>query len=212
MGVAAIPLVLSAIGTGAAIYNNQQTEKRQDKQLASQLRMDAVKQHEADAKTAELVNKTRQSTDKDEKAASLGAFTQAIKANQQNANRPLATLGNVSQAYKQSGSDAALGMAQKATGLADLISSIDAPTQQRQNDVRDVDDYHTKIGLIERRSRGDDFLAQMKLRSIKRNPWIDAFSQVAGGYANNYGSGSAPSSSPNLYSDGSGFTYNLPSY
>jgi hypothetical protein len=208
----AIALALAAASAGATYYNNQQTAKRQDRQLASQLRADAAKQRQADEQTANLINKTRQSTDADEKASSLASFTQAIKANQANANRPLATLGNVSEAYKQSGSDAALGMAGKAAGLADLISSIDAPTQQRQNDVRDVDNYRTQIGLIQRASRGDDFLSQMKLARIKRNPWIDAFAGITGGAAANYGGGSSTGSTPNTYSFGDGYTYNLPSY
>ena len=217
MGAAAfIPLVLSAVGTAASVYNQNQTAHRQDKQLATQLRMDADKQHEADAKTSQLINNVRASSDVDEKEGSLAQFTSAIQANRGNATKPLATQGAVSDAYKKAGSDAALGMATKATGLADLTASIDAPRLQRQNDVRDVDNYNADIGLIRRRSQGDDFLSQMVLRGIKKNPWIDAAAQTAQGFAGKYGGGGSGASSAgggsNLYSDGSGFTYNLPSY
>jgi hypothetical protein len=188
MGMSAlIPLALSAIGTGMQIYNERQTERKQDNALAAQLRADASKQRQADQQTAQLINKTRASTDTDEKASALEKFTQAVAANRANAERPMLTQGAVSDAYKAAGSNAALGMASKASGLADLVSSIDAPRQQRQNDVRDLDEYRTNVGMIGRFSRGDDFRAQMKLRGIKRNPWLDAGAQVAQGYASNYG-------------------------
>jgi hypothetical protein len=184
-----VPLVIGAISAGAQYYNTQQTAKRQDNALAAQLRADASKQRQADQQTAQLINKTRASTDADEKAGALAKFTQAVAANRANAERPMLTQGAVSDAYKAAGSNAALGMAAKAGGLADLVSSIDAPRQQRQNDVRDFDDYRNAIGMIRRDSAGDDFLAQMRLRGIKRNPWIDAAAQVGQGYANNYGGG-----------------------
>jgi ATPase subunit of ABC transporter with duplicated ATPase domains len=209
-----VPLAIAAASAGVQYYNTRQTAKKQDNTLAAQLRADADKQKQADAQTQQLIAKTRSSTDADEKAGSLAKFTQAIQANQANATRPLQTQGAVSDAYKKAGSDAALGIASKAGGLADLVSSIDAPTQQRQNDVRDLDDFKTNIGMIRRDSAGDDFLSQMRLRGIKRNPWLDAASQVGTSYASNYGgraSGASGASSPNTYYDGQ-FTYNLPSY
>jgi hypothetical protein len=217
-----IPLVLSlagtAVGAGATIYNQRQTAKQQDNVLAAQLRSEAAKQREADAQTQNLINNVKNSSSADEKAGSLGQFTQAIQANRANAERPLQTQGAVSAAYKKAGSDAALGMATKATGLADLVSSIDAPFQQRQNDRKILDDYDQNIGLIERRNSGDDFLTQLKLRRIRPNPWVSAVGDFASGAAKGYGGGYGAGSTDqmagggmNLVSDG-GYTYNMPSY
>lgn len=213
----AIALALAAASAGAEYYNNRQVAKRQDNTLAAQLRAENAKQHQADAETAKLVAKTKASSDSDEKAGALGQFTAALDANRANALRPLMTEGAVSDAYKKAGSDATLGMANKAAGLADLTASIDAPHQQRQNDVRDYDNYQTQIGLIKRANSGDDFLTQMKLRSIQKNPWLSAFSSMAGGASKGVGSGSlysggGASAGSNLYTDNSGLTYNLPSY
>jgi hypothetical protein len=218
-----VPLVLSlagtAIGTGATIYNQRQTAKKQDDQLAAQLRSEAAKQKQADAQTQALIQNVKNSTATDEKAGALGQFTQAIQANRANAERPLQSQGAVSDAYKKAGSDAALGMATKASGLADLVSSIDAPFQQRQDDKTLLDNYDQGIGLLRRENQGDDFLAELKRRRIRPNPWISAAGDLASGAARGYGGvyGAASSDTmagggTSLYSDGSGYTYNLPSY
>jgi hypothetical protein len=176
-----IGLALSAAAAGAQAYNTRQTAKRQDNQLAAQIRADAAKQRQADEKTRALVQAQAKSSDADEKATALGKYTAAIRQAQGNADRPLQTVGNVSAAYKQAGSDAALGMGQYAGKIADLVSSIDAPTQQRENDKFITDRYVNDIDQISRAARGDDFLAQMKLRGIRRNPWIDAGASVLNG-------------------------------
>lgn len=178
-----IPLALSAVATGAQIYNQRQTAHRQDQALANQIRAQSAKQREADQQTAQLIAQQAKSTDADEKSTALGQFQQAIQRNQGNAQRPLAMQGDVSAAYKKAGSDAALGMGKYAGQIADLVSSIDAPFQQRQNDSYLTDRYKTNIGLIRRNNEGDNYLAQLRLRSIRPNPWISAGSSLLGGYA-----------------------------
>lgn len=208
-----IPLIVSAVAAGASAYNTRQTAKRQDNQLASQLRHQRDKQREADAKTAQLINAEANSSDADERQGALGKFTQAIQRSRGNAERPLQTQGAVSEAYKKAGSDAALGMTDYAGGIANLMANIDAPTQQRQNDALNRGRYATDIDNIRRFASGDDFLAQMRLRGIRRDPWIDAGASIANGYAGSYGGGAgAAAGNGSLYSTGDGYTYNMPGY
>ncbi|MFV0411497.1 MAG: hypothetical protein ACK5LJ_17900, partial [Paracoccus sp. (in: a-proteobacteria)] len=56
-----------------------------------------------------------------------------------------------------------------------------------------------ELGLIERMASGDDFLARMRLQGIRGNPWLNAFSALAGGAAGAYrgGGGSGTASSAN---------------
>ena len=178
-----IPLVMAAVGTAASAYNTNQTAKRQDNQLAAQLRQQAAKQHEADAKTAQLIQAQAASSDADERAGSLAQYTKTLQQHQRQAVNPLQVQGAVSDAYKRAGSDAALGIANFGANQANMVSSIDAPTQQRQNDQFVMDRYKNDIDNISRFSRGDDFLADMKLRAIRRNPWIDAGASLANSYA-----------------------------
>jgi hypothetical protein len=178
-----VPLVLSAVSAGAAYVNQRNVAHRQDNQLAAQLRAQADKQHQADAKTAALIQSQQQSSDKDEKAHSLAGFQQAIAQKSGAATAPLTSLGAVSDAYEKSKSNAALGIADKANNFADNVSSIDAPTQQRQNDALTMGRYGTDVNQIRRFNQGDDFLANMRLRGIKANPLLSLVSGVAGGAA-----------------------------
>jgi len=184
---------IALVSTAVSVYNTQQTAHKQDNALAAQLRAQATKQHDADAKTAQLIQHEAGFNDKAEKAGSLQKFQQAIEQNKGNAVSPLNAPGAVSDAYKKSGSDAALGITDFGNQFADLVSSIDAPTQARQNDQYVQNKYANDIDQIKRFSQGDDFLAEMRLRGIKRNPWLDAASSVGNAYAGSYKGGGAPS-------------------
>lgn len=192
MGTEAIwvPLALAAVSTGAQVYNQNQQAKKQDRILADQIRGNADKQRQADAKTAEMIRREAASTDAGARQSALGQFTDQIQKASGNATRPLQTQGAVSDAYKQAGSDAALGMSNFAGNFADLVSRIDAPQQQRQALDLQRGRYATDIDMLKRFAGGDDYLAQLKLRNVRRNPWLDAASGVAGGFAGAYsGSG-----------------------
>jgi hypothetical protein len=166
---------LTAAGTGATVYNTNQTEKRQDNALAAQLRGDADKQREADAKVNELLNQQAASTPDDEKAGALDSFMQQMQAKR--GNTQLRQAGATSDAQRAQANDAALGVSSYGDKIAGLLASIDAPAQQRQNEAITQGRFGQEIDRIKRFSAGDDFLAQMRLRGIKRNPWID----LAGG-------------------------------
>jgi hypothetical protein len=187
----AIGLALAAASTAATVYNARQTAHKQDQQLASQLRAQASKQKMADEQTRNLLQHEAglSGNNADAKNTSLAAFTNAIQANKGNATSGLQSQGAVSDAFKKAGSDAALGMATGAGNYAGLVSDIDAPMQTRRNDQRSLDDYANSIDQIKRFSAGDDFLAQMRLKSIRPNPWIGAAASLAGGLGSGMASG-----------------------
>lgn len=204
-----VATVTAIVAAGATAYNSNQTAKKQDHQLAAQLQSQSVKQRQADAATAQLIAHEGQQNNHAAQSSALSQFTQALQANKSNALRPLTTPGGVSEAYKKAGSDAALGITDSGGKFANLISNIDAPMQTRKNDQRALDDYGIGIDQIKRFSAGDDFLAQMKLRGIRRNPWIDAGASVIGGVGRGYagsggGGGMSGSASPTWLDSGSG--------
>lgn len=187
------PILVSALTTAGAagmqVYNTNKDAKRQDRQLAAQLRAQGDKQREADARTAELVQERAKSDDTDERASSLDSFVQQMRANKGNATGGLDVRGAVSDAYRESAQDAALGAQSYGNRVADLMSRIDAPTQQRQNELAENIRFGDDIGGIVRRSTGDDFLHQMRLRGIQRNPWIDLGAGLLQGAGNAYAAG-----------------------
>ena len=201
MGAAAIPLVMTALSAAGTAYNTRRTEKKQDNQLARQLQRQGNDQQEADARTAQLIQQRAGSTDKEERGEALGSFMKNMIAQQGNANRGLQTTGGVSDAYTQSAADASLGIGQYGDKIADLLSRIDAPGRQRQNEANEGVRFQQDINQLKRRSAGADFLSDLRLRGIKRNPWIDlgagVLSSAAGGMAGR-GGGAATGAGANV--------------
>lgn len=188
-----VPAVMSLVAAGGTAYNTKRTADKQDARLAAQLRAQGEKQREADARTAELVRQRAQSDDTAEREGALGSFLRQMQANRGNVQSN--TRGATSQAYQEQAADAALGAESYGQRVADLLSRIDAPALQRQNEAAQNIRYGDDIGAIQRRSAGDDFLHQMRLRGIRRNPWIDLGAGALQGMAGSYGSwggGSAP--------------------
>jgi len=182
-----VPLALSALGAGASYYNTQQTAKKQDNALAQQIRNQQNLQHQADARTAQMIQQQGQQTDTKEKAAGLAANQAVLQANAGQAQKVFQVPGAVSQAYQTAGANAAQGITNFGNQQADLQSSINAPSQQRQNNRVNIDNYGNDLGLIARKASGQNFLDQLKLQSVRRNPWIDVGSGLLNGAAGAYG-------------------------
>lgn len=169
-------------GIGLKTYESGQVAKKQDHQLADQIRTQAAHQQDADSQVSDLINKTAQSTDTGQQQSLLSKFTQQLQDARGNATAGLNQVGNVSDDYKASGANAALGIADYGNKVADLTSRIDAPNLQRQDEQADRLRFTTALGGISRDAAGDDYLAKLKLQKIRANPWLDAAADVASAY------------------------------
>lgn len=178
-----VPLALTALAAGGQYYNTQQTAKRQDNTLASQLRNQAETQREADARVSDLIAQRGESSSEGERTGTLNQYLAQARQAQGAANAGFSQSGAVSDAYRQASNDAAMGVSDYAAKTADLMSRMDAPVLQRQREALDGARFETDLNQIKRTGAGQDFLSQLKLQSIRRNPWIDAGSQLASGAA-----------------------------
>jgi len=189
----AIALALAAASAGAEYYNTENTAHKQDNQAAFAIQQGAQKQKQADAQVNKLVDTQAKSDTKDSAAQGLGQYVQAMQAQKGNTTAGLNQAGNVSDAYKQSGADAALGIQDYGNKIAGLMSRMDAPAMQRQKEAITQNRYSTAIDSILRANAGDQFINDMKLRGIHRNAGIDAGASfangVAGGLAGGAGGG-----------------------
>ena len=86
------------------------------------------------------------------------------------------TLG--SDAFKDYAQQGAQGVQQYADKSAGLMSRIDAPGMQRMGEGFSRGHLGTDVGLIAREASGQAFMDDLRLRSIRRNPWIDAAAQA----------------------------------
>jgi hypothetical protein len=178
--------VTIAVTVGTAIvgaYEQHQVAKKQDNQIASQLRQQAASEEKVNQRTKRFALEQQQQTDQPQKTAAAKGYQDALTANKAMANQPLANVGNVSEAYKKAGSDAALGITSYGKNLGDLTASIDAPGQQRQQNQRNINDFGIDVNQINRGQKGQDFLDSMKLNSIHANPYVSLLMNAAKSYA-----------------------------
>lgn len=207
--------VLAATATYA---NNRQVARRQDNELARQLRQQYGLQQQQNQQTQQLIQKTAQSSPDAAKSNLLDQFMAKLRAENPNAVRPLAQVGNVSGAYTKAANDAALGISNYGASNAGLLSAIDAPSLQRQAEAANLSRYGSDLNEIKRRSAADQFLSQMRLQAIRPNPWLTAVADGARAYgmarASGAGGGGGGSGQMNgtgdIYDAGNGFRVNMP--
>jgi hypothetical protein len=210
--------VIAAIGATATYVNARNTANRQDSQLAQSLRQQGQLQQEANAKSNELIQKTAQSSAQPAQASLLDQFTGELNRKAALANGGLGQAGKVSDAYNQAANDAASGIADYGKTRAGLISAIDAPMLQRQQEGANLQDFATQINQLKDQSSAQQFLTQMKLRGIQPNPYLTAVSGISSGVSSGlasrgFGGGSAGGAvndgTGSVLFNGSGYT-NLP--
>lgn len=179
MGAAAIPLILSAVGTGASMYNNNQVQKRQEEATAEGLRQQQVRQQQADAAVASQINNVKNSSPEASREASTKAFMDQLQRSRQQA---ITTGGG--DRYGNELNAAGTDVDNYGKKVADTLARISAPELQRQGEAQQFARTASDLGGISRNSAADDFLTQLRLRSIRPDAGIGALGSLAGGVAN----------------------------
>ena len=179
-----IPAVAALVSSGAQIVQARNLRKKSDRIALDTLRSNDVRQKEANARTAQLIDETSASNNKAERSSLLSGFLgQLQKA------RPAAQAGlapGVGGDYARDAAAAALGIDQKGQEFADLASRLDSPRYQRLREGRMRADAGVDARLTEMKQRDSDRLMQNRLRGVQANPWLQALAQVAGGVAGSY--------------------------
>ena len=184
MGAEAIwvPLLMSAASAGVSAYNTNETAKRQDAALADSIRNQAGKQREADAKVnAEVarLKESRSATDETQRAGDYARQLIRNRAAMMNGLNP--TVGGA--AVQSDSAQAAQAAQSLADQTAGLMAMQDSAGMQRQREGFDFGRLGTDLGLIGRESSGQQYIDQMRMRAIQRNPWLDIGSGILGGAA-----------------------------
>jgi hypothetical protein len=193
-----VSVALMVAGTAINYYNTEQTENKQQNTEAQEIEQQTALDKKANADTQAMLNKdAANDSDTAQRSQLMTQFQNALKANSSTATGGLNQVGNVSSAYTKAANDAASGISQYATDQADNLSSIMAPSLQRQNENAALASYGSQIGAISQQSQGDAALANIKMQGIQANPWLSA---VASGMES-YGSSSLGSG---MLSGGSG--------
>jgi hypothetical protein len=207
--------VAIAVTVGSAVvgaYEQHQVAKKQDNALAAQLRQQQESESRVNQRTHAMIAAQQAQTDEPQKTAAAKAYQTALQANQAQASAPLATVGNVSEAYKKAGSDAALGISNYGKQQGDLTAAIDAPGQQRRDNQRNINDFGIDVDQINRHQRNQNSQDAMAFNAIHANPYVGLLTKVAQAYAGSRAGGAGGGSSGGGWSnfnavDGSGSAY-----
>lgn len=178
-----VAMAAMAAAAAASAYNTKQTAKRQDNQLAESIRNQSKLQKEQDARINEEVNKLGNSTMEDSRAKRMDQFMQQLGRNRQNMTAGLSPQFG-SDAFVADSTQAANDSMDEANNTAELLARIDAAGMQRQAEGTSFGRLATDTELMKRRSAGQQFMDDIRLRAIRRNPNID----LAAGLLNAFGS------------------------
>jgi hypothetical protein len=191
-------------------YRNQQgVAKKQDNNLAAQLRSQAATRQKVSARTQDLIQQQATQTSKPQETAAAKSYNDALTANKAMATAPLANVGNVSDAYTKAKADAQAGVSTYGTNRANNVAAIEAPTQMRRDNVRNIDQYGQDVNTAWRDQHGQDFLANLKLQGIHQNPYINMLASGMKAYAGGMGGGGAGGGSTDISGNSAGGGINL---
>ena len=192
-----VPAVLALAGTAASVYNTQRTAKKQDATAAAGIRKQAENQRANNARINQTLQFAQQSKPDEARQRANQQYLDVLQAKRATANAGLAPQG-VSGTFDTEAKAASAGTQARVEDIAGLMARIDAPTIQRQQEQAVYGNLGMDLDRMTGSIRGDQFLNQLRLNSIRRNPWIDLAAGAAQGYASGYGASAGQGSAPSM--------------
>ena len=174
--------LISAAVTSASAGNQYQVAKQKDRDNAAGIRNDAVNQREADRLVQQTVDRQRLSNPDNDATSSLAQFTQQLQRTQGQANAGLNQLGGVSDRYAADAGAAKQGIADYASGQANLFSRLDAPMLQRQREGIDFSRLGSDLNRVRNASDSNRYLTGLQIASRQANPLLAGFSEANDAY------------------------------
>ena len=199
-----IPIAIALAGTAAQQAETQRVERKQDEKTAQGLLNQSRRQQEADRRVNDEIAQLETSTAADDRAQRLGQYMQQLQRGQRQALSGLnSPIGGAT--FQADAGAARAGADNAAATTAGLMSRIDAPQLQRQQEAFGYGKLATDLDMEARASRGQQFIDQLRLRQIRRRPEVDLLAGLAtsaGGAMAGGGGGfaaAAPRAGANFY-------------
>lgn len=199
-----IPIAIALAGTAAQQAETQRVERKQDQETAQGLLNQSRRQQEADRRVNDEIAQLETSTADAARNERLGQYMQTLQRGRKQAVAGLeAPIGGAT--FQTDAGAARTGADNAAAATAGLLSRIDAPQLQRQQEAFGYGKLATDLNMEARASRGQQFIDQLRLRQIRRRPEVDllaglataAGGSMAGGGAAN--AAAAPRMGANFY-------------
>lgn len=183
-----IPLAISLAAAGAQKAETDRVNREQDQQISLDLTRRGQKQQRADERVAQEVERQAASSADAERIARQDQYDTTLRQGRRRVLQGLDTdLG--SQAFQGDVMRAQGDVLGDAAQQASLAARIDAPILQRTREAVGYGNLGTDLASIGREVAGQEFINQLRLRAIRRNPNVDFVAGVAQGASSNMGGG-----------------------
>lgn len=170
--------VVAAIGTA---YQQDQVAKKQDSLAAANIRSQSSAAQTASARLNELLADVRNSDVDQARNARLDDYLTTLQQGAQKEGLNTGP-GGFSDAYREGTQQASDTLNTYGATRAGLLSRIDAPALQRQQEGILFDDARNDIGIIGRNAGQDNYLANLAINNTRADPWVAAGLQAAQAY------------------------------
>lgn len=173
---------IAVVSSAANMYNENQLAKKQDQNLAMQIRNQSAQQQKAESKIGDMLKQLQGSNSKDEEKQRMDQYLTTLQQGAQ-AKGINQGAGGFSDAYRTDAAAAAAGLQDFGAQRAGLLARTDAPGLQRTGEGILFDNTATDIRGIERDANQQAFLDNMALQNMRKNPWITAATELGMAYA-----------------------------
>lgn len=183
-----IGAALAAAGAGVNEANNRRTARKQDREIARGIRENAEKQREANKRLNEVIDRTESSSAEPYRAQRMSSLNRMAQAKRAQALASLEQTGNISDAAKGYGANAAGNAMDYAGTLSGLMSVIDAAGDQRLGEQNVKRDANMDLARLDSDINQNTFLSQLRAQRHRNNPWLSIAGAALSGAGSAYAS------------------------
>lgn len=175
MCVQAIPLILSAAGSAASMAAQQQQKNQQARIADETQRRQSEINTQAGQRVTQEIQKVAAANPDEERNKAQNDFMDALrKSKTLNGGADLGAPGATSDRFTADVGQARTAAGTEGRALAGNLAAIDAPTYARIGEARGLTDTATDLSLLGEKSRGIDFLEQLRAARAGGNPGLEA--------------------------------------
>jgi hypothetical protein len=186
-GAEIIPLIASAVGTGASVYTQQQALRARDQEAARGIMEQANLQRQGAQRVSQNIQELQKSTPDTERQAAQNDFMAALqKAKLTQGGPGLSDVGGASERFAEDVSGARKAAGAESADTAGTLARIDAPVYQRQREATAAGATASDLALLARKSAGEDFLTQLRIATHNPNPWVEGIGQGLTAFGQTY--------------------------
>jgi len=193
MGAAAPAIIMSVVGTGLSMANQQATQHQQDKIAAQGIMRQGQLNDQADQKVSALTKSLSESDPQQAIDSSKASYMKALMSAAPTQQGALPAVPGASKKYSAALAGANANVKQFGDTQSTIMAHTDAPTLQRMSEQIGIGRTAGDLGLLQNQSVGQNTATQYGVKSLHANPWIDAAAGLIQGGAQAYGTGAKSS-------------------